>query len=392
MRNSVLKTTMIILIAVAAAVPVFGNEMSAVWTRIYNSTDQLEAKLAVMQNIVDLHNRDMEPVITEALKDIVYTIDNSRSFSEEQQYNDLTRMMVRELGSLKAVDAAPEMYRVMRDTDDEFLRSVAIVGLGTAGARDYADEIAEMLRKLNNEIIFIENIEQRESVVNACTLALERLKHPVGFEPVFFAAIGNYSRDAAMKADRALKNMLEDPTDLLVEIVKDDNTFKTRLAAIEVENRSAAPVERKSEVAIAAIEVSLVYNAATPEERQYQTRTKVRACELIRDLGTASPDAVKWLSMMLKSSTNVNELIICLQALGTYESDEAVAVLSDYLSVANERRASGILYKDERAIRECINALGNSNNANAKAVLLMVEYSNWSNQTIRMAKNAAKNL
>jgi len=392
MKNRIFKVLIILLLLTAAVLPVFGNEMSAVWARIYNATDQLDAKLSVMQSIVDLHNRDMEPVITDALKEIVNTIDDSLSFSERQKYDDLARMMIKELGALKAVDAAPEIFKVMTDTEDDFLRSVAIVGLGTAGARAYADEIAELLRKLNLEIIIIENKEKRESVVDACILALERLKHPDGFEPVFYASVGRYSRDSVVKAERALKNMLEDPTDLLVSIIKDDTPFKTRLAALEVEQRSEASAERMTEVANAAIEVSLLYNAISPTERQYQTRTKVMACEMIRDLGIASPAAVQWLDLMLNSSENINELVICLQALGTYSSDEAVAVLSDYLNTHNERRASGILYKDERAIRECVNALGNSGNANARTSLMLVEYSNWSNQTIRMARNAAKNL
>ena len=96
--------------------------------------------------------------------------------------------------------------------------------------------------------------------------------------------------------------------------------------------------------------------------------------------------------MMLNTSESVNELVICLQALGTYSSDIAVEVLTDYLSHHNERRSSGIQYKDERAIRECINSLGNTGNPNAKSTLMMVQYSNWSNQTIRMAKNAMKDM
>jgi hypothetical protein len=113
---------------------------------------------------------------------------------------------------------------------------------------------------------------------------------------------------------------------------------------------------------------------------------------MIRDLGQANPEAVKWLALMLDQGENINERIICLQALGTYSSDEAVEVLSDFLIENNERRASGIQYKDERLIRECINALGNSGNPKGRNALMMVEYSNWSNQTIRMAKNALNNL
>lgn len=380
------------LIFILLSVPVFSNEMAAVWSRIYNTTDQLEAKISVMQDIIDLHDRGMEPVITEALKEVLYSFNESQSFNERRQYDDLTRMMIRELGSLKAVDAAPEMYYVMENTEDEFLRSVAIVGIGTAGARDYADEIAEHLRYINSDIIRIENNEQRRSVIDACILSLERLKHPVGFEPVFFTSIGRYARESVKKAERALQNMVEDPTDLVVDIIKADNTFEMRLAALGVEERSKASPERQAEAAAAAIEVSLIYNAATPAERQYQTRTKIKSAELIRDLGIANEQAVEWLGMMLNSSTNVNELVISLQALGTYSSDAAVEVLSAYLSYHSDRRASGLQYKDERAIRECINALGNTGNPLGKAALMMVEYSNWSSQTIRMAKNAMKNM
>ena len=384
-----------LIIAVSAAIfaaPVFANEQAAVWARIYNTTDKLQAKYSVMQSIVDLNDRDMEPVITDALKEIVYSKDESISSTDKQIYDDMMRMMVLELGNIKASDAAPVIYKVMEETDNEFLRAAAISALGNAGARDYVDEIADHLRYINSEIIIIENNEQRRSVINACILSLERLKHPVGFEPVFFASIGRYTRESVKRAERALQNMVEDPTDLVSGIIRDDNPFETRLSALEVEERSNAGAARKTEAATAAIEVSLVYNAQTPRDREYQTRVKIKACEMIRDLGAADEAAVEWLSEMLNTSTVVNELVVCLQALGTYSSDSAVEVLNTYLSYHNDRRSSGIQYKDERAIRACINALGNTGNPNAKTSLMMIEYSNWSSQTIRMAKNAMKNL
>ena len=151
-------------------------------------------------------------------------------------------MLVKELGNLKAVDSGRLIYEVVKNTDDEsFVRCDC--GLGNAGARDYADEIAEILRKLNLEIIVIENKEERESVVDACILALERLKHPVGFKPVFNASVGRYSRNSVMKAERALQNMLEDPTDLLVEIIRDDTPFSTGLRRLRLKiGRQLRPI------------------------------------------------------------------------------------------------------------------------------------------------------
>ena len=273
MRNKIIAITAGILFCLTA-LPVFSDELAAVWSGLYAKADTIEEKLSVMQNIIDLHDRDMEPVITEALRGVVYSQDKSRRLDEVQRYNDLVGMMIRELGSLKAVDAAPDIYKVMKETDDEFLRATAIVGLGTAGAREYGDEIADYLRYINSDIIRITNNEQRKSVIDACILSLERLKQPAGFEPVFYASVGRYARESVKKAERALKNMIEDPTDQIIKIIRSDTTFEMRLAALGVEENSEATSERKTEAASAAIEVSLLYNSLNPSERQFQARTR----------------------------------------------------------------------------------------------------------------------
>ena len=89
-------TAVLAIIFFLIAIPIFSDETSAVWSRIYNQSPEFEAKLAVMQDIVDLHDRSMEPVITEALKEIVYSRDDSLNFSERQLHDDLARIMIRE--------------------------------------------------------------------------------------------------------------------------------------------------------------------------------------------------------------------------------------------------------------------------------------------------------
>ena len=66
-----------LLLFSAAVLPVFGNETAAVWARIYEGTDQLDAKIDVMRSIVELHDRDMEPVLTKALEEIVFSRDEA---------------------------------------------------------------------------------------------------------------------------------------------------------------------------------------------------------------------------------------------------------------------------------------------------------------------------
>ena len=67
MKKRIIATAAGILFCLTV-IPVFSNELAAVWSGLYKHTDKIEGKLSVMQNIVDLHDRDMEPVITDALR------------------------------------------------------------------------------------------------------------------------------------------------------------------------------------------------------------------------------------------------------------------------------------------------------------------------------------
>ena len=368
--------------------PVYSDELAAVWNRIYNSKERIDEKLIVMQKIVDLHDRNMEPVLIEALSNIVYSRDESLTQNERQRTWDLTIMIINELGNLSAADSAPVLFKVMNDAEDDFVRAAAITALGMTGGREYAEDIAEYLRYLNYEIIEIENNERRHSLVDACIFALERLKDPAGFEPVLFASVGRYSRTTTDKAEQALRNMLQDPTDVVIKILRKDSNFQMRFAALGVEDNSFASPERKTEAAAAAVEVGLIYNKTQLSDYQYMTRTRVKACEMIRDYEYAQPQAVQWLGKLLNSSENTNELITCLQALGVYESDEAVTIMAEYLDGNNDLKAAGKHYDHERVIRECINSLGKAGNTLGREALSMVEYSGWSSQTIRMAQYA----
>ena len=372
--------------------PVFSNELSAVWNRIYNSKSRVEERLVIMQKIVDLHDRNMEPVLADALRNIVYSRDESMTYNDKQLTWDLTIMILKELGDIGAVDSALEMHKLMKDTEDEFVRAAAIAALGMVGARDYADEIAEYLRYINYDIVQIDNPERRHSVVDACVLSLERFRLPVGFEPVLFASVGRYARSTVKRAEIALRKMVADPTDIVVNILRADNTFQMRYAALGVEDRSEAPPERKTEAAGVAIEVGLIYNKTQLTDYEYMTRTRVKACEMIRDSGYANPQAVEWLGRLLNESTNTNELVTCLQAFGVYKSDRATELMATFLDRNNDLKSDGKQYDHERVIRECINSLGKTGNPKGREALLMVEYSGWSAQTMRMAKYALSNM
>ncbi|KKK96749.1 hypothetical protein LCGC14_2659640, partial [marine sediment metagenome] len=143
-RTLILTALSIILLVPGA---VFPNEMTEVWGTIYRNAPNLQQKYAVMLNIIELDNRDMVPLLIEALDEL----NNQRIEYNKQEaviQDDLKFLIISEVGNLKAGEAGPYIYRAMKETDDPFLKSESISALGKIGAKTYAHEISLILKNL----------------------------------------------------------------------------------------------------------------------------------------------------------------------------------------------------------------------------------------------------
>ncbi|MCK5200627.1 MAG: PBS lyase, partial [Spirochaetales bacterium] len=149
MKNKTIRviSIIIVLLFVAAALP--ANEVSAVWTRLFRRASTLSQKSNIMANIVEQHNRDMIPVLMEALEEQVGELEISGDVTARLNTAEYTKMVVKELGRLKASDAAPYLWQIVEAVEEPFLKGEAIIALGKVGARQYTVELNMMLRNLN---------------------------------------------------------------------------------------------------------------------------------------------------------------------------------------------------------------------------------------------------
>ncbi len=363
-----------------------------VWTRLYNRTDSLQQKYAVMQSIVENHNREIIPVLQNALQELNLEVETVKGATEKSIQVSLMKLIVKELGNLKAVESAEDVYTTLSDAEDVFLKSEAIIALGNMRAIEYTDEIALILRNVN----FFPSSDARRDEITAyaCVLALGRLRQAEGYRPVFFASIGWYSPKSGVRdrAAEALDTMVDDPTPILSEIITTDSSYREKQAALEAGLRSAAPEEVKTVLATTALEEALRNVGKNITQKAELGKIRRTSMYALISFEAANPEAVPLLEQLLYTKYDMNEKLTAIQTLGVNGTDDAVRALSTYLKYHNERMASGINPADYRPVRATIEALGNTGNPLASEELIMVQYSGWANAVIREAKAALERL
>ena len=386
------KILLVILVCIGSG-SVFANEVTAVWSRLYGQAGSFEHKIVIMNNIASLDDREIIPVLFEALKELNIERENIKGVTERTLQYQLTEIIINELGQMKAVEAADELFIAYSGmSDNPFMQASAIKALGDVGAKQYADEIAMLLRNINLEVIKYESRPQMETVIGAAVYSLERMKDDIGFSPVFYAATGRYSKRISDRADRALKNMVDDPTELLTEILNSDKDFNVKAKVLMVEDASDAAAENKISLVVDALDQSLLHQPGNSREANATSQVRLDCAAMLIKYGILDLRAVPLLDDMIRGNFSSTETLTAINTLGTSTSDEAATVLSVYLDELNEKRKSGYTFQNESIVRATIGALANTANTIAKPSLLQVEFSGWGGDTRRMAKKALEGL
>jgi hypothetical protein len=387
----------IVLVALFAGLHVLpADEVAAVWTRLYDRARNLDQKYQIMMNIVEQDSRDMVPVLTRALEEQVSNFENPRSTTEKQKQIRLTKMVVKELGNLKARDAADLTWQVVQNTDDAILKGEAVLALGKMGARKYGEQMALMLRNINYAGGEVNKQRENEILAYSLVKAFERLKHEAGLEHVFFASEGWYSSRSGVKeaAKKALQAMTDDPTDMLIEVVETNDDFKWKLAALEAERRSDAAPERKAEVAAAALEEGIRLSYENLVQKRQLKQLRLTALRMLTELpkpeGTGLvPNMRKMLlDYQRERAYDEDEILQLLQTMASFESDEMAEIVSDFLAYLNERREFGPV-SSLRIAKQTIQTLGTIGSAKGIEELTVVKISEYWEGSVQREAEAA---
>ena len=372
------------------------NEIAAMWTRLYERARTLDQKQQIMMNIVEQHSRDVIPVLTDALDEEVRTFRNTANVTEAGQKIELMEMVVQELGRLKAREAIPVVWETVQVVEDPILKSEAIMALGSMGARQYAEDMAMMLRNINFNYDDIQNQRKNEIIAYALVTALGRLGEAVGYEPVFFASQGWYSgrRQVKQQAEKVLQQIVDDPSDQLLQILRTNDDFELKLAALEAAERSDAPEISKAELAAAAIDEGLNYSPKNKSESRILKTIRLNALEMLKKY--PQPENERLLenlsSMLQMYRTNrlfdEDEMLPLLEAMGTFNGADVARPLAELMGYYNQRRevAPPDSYRIVRALIQAIGNVGHLAGIEELTIVTISDY--WENSIQREAQAA----
>ncbi len=379
--------TLIIMPAVPGAV--LSDEVSDVWTKAYQQTARLNQKYEMMQNIVELDNRDMIPLLIQALEDL-----NTQHFKLSKNKTALQKelkiLIIKELGELKAGEAAPVIYMAMKGTRDPYLKKDAIIALGKTGAKSYVPEIAKILQNLS--LYRGDSVLAEDSIAYGCILALEMLKEPEGYRPVFFASLAGFSQKVTEMAERALPNIVEDPSEILKEIIINESSLKIKLEALKTAKRSGAPDENKIEVASEALNQSLSISTSNVGEQTTLGEMRRMAMEMFIAYEADEKEAVPLIEKTLYMNVHDSEKVLVLEVLRVMSNDDAANALNRFLAHQIDREIAGVSARDNRMIIATIRAMGNANCNVGTQDLARVQYAGYPPTVVREVEKALKSL
>ncbi len=384
------------LFLVPAGMLLHANEVASMWSRLYGNASTNQHRYQIMLNMVELDSRDLGPVYLQALEEQLRGYQNIQETTERFAANQLIILILRQLGQQRVTESADAVWNMLEINPQVNVMSEAVRTLGRIEATQYSGRLALMLRNMNLQVSPLTERREIEAVALNTVVALERLREPVGFEPVFFAANGWYSTQSGVRAAarEALPEIVQDPTDILMDITRGNTSIEVKQLAFRVGLDSNAPEPRKAEFAARSLEHALGVSPRTRIEEQALKSLRMNALGAIRDLEHKADRAVPSMARMLSGYRSdrlydEDEMLALISAMGTFNNDDSVRALAGFMRYQTERRERGLTPDSPRIPRATIMALGNTGNPIAMEDLNMVVFSDQWESGVRREARAA---
>jgi hypothetical protein len=368
------------------------SERVRVYAFILSQADSVQQKQSVVTSMVDLGDEAAAPYLADTLDALLAARSTVARGSQTEEYERLVRTLVKALGDWRYANAAPSLMRVVEDSADPLSRAEALIGLGSMRAVEYAEKIALLLRNLT----FTPPADRdgSEKVAYGAVLALERMRSPLGFEQLFAASEGWYSKRVKDQAERSLELVLPDPSDAIKAIIAVGSPDRIS-RALALALRSQAPQNRQRELASLALERGIALSPGrTRAEQLSLAELRTRAMNALVALADTEGRNAAFLAEAYRIGST-DERLVALRALGTNRSPEAAGALSDIIVRLNSDMSAGIVNDTQNTLMRAAlqNAAVNKQKSLATALLIVQNNSQkLSNAIIRLASDSLKAL
>jgi len=405
-----MKRILITIILLFTAMAIFSQDMSSYMNEYTRTDGTVAERLALLEAVRGAGHTGIGEFYHDALKYFFTRLPDIKTRTDEEMAEETAVILCQALGAEKYTAAAPEIWRIAElfDIDknpiDPDTMQAALIALGDINAQDHVPHIVERLNNFNAQAITSsETIRRAQAGVIGCVKALEALHDIRGYKPIFSVLIDEaYDPPVREIAANSLPNIVENPSDVIIEIINDNiNDPRVKLTAWNELLKSKVPDSSKAKVTAAAIAASWAYPTNNRSLQATSKEMRKSAINAVSQFGVADDSVYRYLERSYSSNFNTNapdytEIMVTLSTLTALKTDEAVELLHKFLIELNERRRGGPWGIKERQLFEwvvsCIGTTG-TQSADIRSLLGTIQHTGtYTPHEQNMATNALKEL
>lgn len=358
----------------------------------FDSYDSLADRLKIVQGAAESGSPAAE-FYAHALDKLLREYPGIRGATNIKTADDMVIVIARQLGEEGYTEAGANLWSAVEVFSNPLVKAEALTSLGKVQAVNYLPQAAQVLTDLNNSPR-PESRADSENIAYGAIRGLEAYKEPSGYLPVFFAYLGWYSQRTKERAKEALPNIMENPSEPLISVIKSSSyNYSIKYAALQVVEESDITSQLKASAAVAALAEAWRTSTSAVSQRSILANIRKLAANMVRRYGTEDTNVYPLLERCYKEGIDTEEQIAAVAALAALASDDSARRLSAFLMDINERFARGVLtQEDERLIRVIIPALGSTGRSLARPALNAVLRLDWTSAVHRLAQDALKKI
>ena len=386
-----IRTTALIMLAVAmTAIPASANDAVRIYARILSEAETLQQKMAIVTTMIALNEPESAPYLSDALDEALAIRSNIKQGPDMEMYERYSRLLLKSLGDFRYTNAASSAMRAVEDSSDALTKAEALIALGSMRAVEYAEKVSLILRDLNLQPT--RDAEAGEKIAYGAVLALERMRAPIGFAPLFFASEGWYQKRVRDQAMRSLPLVLDDPSDAVMALLLEE-TPDRMVKALNLELTSKAPTENKAKVASKALDRGLLASPKNKTDEVTLAQLCVNAMNALAVSGPGNGSNAPNLAQAYRLGS-FDERLVALKAMGADKSVEAAKEMSAIILDLNSQQMAGRVTDANNNLMKAAmqNAAINARKELLPAIDAVIFNKGWSSGVLTLASQARKAL
>jgi membrane protein YqaA with SNARE-associated domain len=374
------KVLLVLLLTCFVSALVFsGQEEIDVYRYLYRNSEKTIDQLDILQNMAEAKLTGAGEFYAWALRQLVQKYKNILNSKEKdattEKYaaDEQAKILSALLGAEKYTPAAADLWYVVDGFADPLVKAEALMALGKIRATNYLPQVIRVLDNLN--LTPTKDPDDGGRIAFGAIISLEKFQDPSGYLSVFLASVGWYPQRIKNQAAKSLPFIAKDPSPFMLNLLKSGANYDnpTKLIALQtLEKTTTVGPKSKAEVAVAALTEGHRAVGNNVQQKQILADLRKLALDMIRRYKSDDPAIYP---LMRKSYTNrdsdAQEKIAAINAIASQKTDDAAALLSEFLTALNQR-PNTLSNEETQLIRVIIPALGNTGRPSARTALTQV--------------------